>query len=77
MFLKFSCTFGSATPFISVLQIVTSHTKPDVNFKKPNYAPTFDTYLLHNDDKCCGASKSQAVFKIMYARWGLFCISVK
>ena len=36
MFLKHSFTFGSATPFISVLQMVTSRTKLHVDFKNPN-----------------------------------------
>ena len=72
MFLKHHFTFGSATPFISMLQMVTSRTKPHVDFKQPKYAPTFDIYLPHNDDKCCSAGKSQVVFKIMHARWDCF-----
>ena len=40
--------------------------------KKPKYAPTFDNYLPHDDDKCCGAAKSEVVFKIVHDRLSCF-----
>ena len=62
MFSKHRITFGGAAPFISVLQMVKSHSAPHVNSNNPKCAPTSGTYLPHDDDKCRGAAKSKAVF---------------
>ena len=45
MFLKYHFSFGSATPFISVMQMFTSHAKSHVNFNKAKYAPTSGRYV--------------------------------
>ena len=42
--------------------MVKSSTKPYVDFKKPKYAPKFDTCLPHDDDKCCDAARSKTSF---------------